>query len=361
MKFVSFFAGVGGLDLGLEQAGYDCLAQVEIDKNCQKVLRYQYPEVKRFGDVSKINPKDLPEADLYVGGFPCQDLSLGNTRRKGFEGKRSSLWHEFIRCVEYRAPTYVLAENVKGLLSARNGEDMGIVVKSLADRGYSCEWRVLDSQYFGVPQRRKRGFIVGTKIDRHLGGKPYKSILFEQKSLSGDIDKGNKAQQDITSPIERSSGKTDKGIKGCLVDKDGLKVQEPYRVFGIDGVAPTLTTGKKTILDIFIKSKKPSYKDDFERWTTENVHPTLTCFDNGDVRTNAAAVTNEYKVRRLTPIECERLHGLPDDWTKLGIDDNGDEVKIPETARYRQMGNAVTVPVAKWIGLRLKKVIKELE
>ena len=326
MKFVSFFAGVGGLDLGLEQAGYDCVAQVEIDKNCQKVLRYQYPEVKRFGDVSKINPKDLPEADLYVGGFPCQDLSEANIGRKGFEGKRSSLWHEFIRCVKDRNPTYVIAENVKGLLSARNGEDMGVVVRSLADWGYSCEWRVLDSQHFGVSQRRKRVFIVGTKIDRHLRGKTYKSILFEQKEQSGNIGQDKKTPNTrLPSNIEESFGESNRLAKAMFIK-----------------------TGKGGI----VKGDK---------WTMEKVHPTLTCFDNGDIRTIAAVVTHNNRVRRLTPIECERLHGFPDDWTKLGIDDNGDEVKIPETARYRQMGNAVTVPVAKWIGLRLKKVIKELE
>ena len=314
MRFISFFAGIGGFDLGLEKAGHECVGQVEIDNNCNKVLNYQYPNVKKFKDISKVDPDELPEADLYVGGFPCQDLSVGNKRRKGLDGKRSILWWEFIRCIENRNPTYIVAENVKGLLTSRKGKDMGIIIKSLSDRGYSCEWRVLDSQYFGVPQRRKRVFLVATHIDRHIGKGSYRPILFEQKGLSWNIGKDTKEEQKNT-PI-----------------------------YGEDFKEQT----------VFIKTHRPNDNKDWEGWKYRNVHPTLTSFDIGEVRTIALVITKDKKIRRLNPVECERLQGFPDNWTQKGIDEHGNEVNIPESARYKQCGNAVTVNVAEWIGKRLK-------
>jgi DNA (cytosine-5)-methyltransferase 1 len=323
MKFISFFTGIGGFDLGLEREGYECVAQIEIDKNCNKVLNYQYPKVKKFKDISIVNPKVLPQADLYVGGFPCQDLSIANKGRKGFEGKRSALWWEFIRCVEDRKPTYVLAENVKGLLSSRKGQDMGDLIKSLVDRGYSCEWRVLDSQYFGIPQRRKRLFLIATHIERHIGKGSYRPILFEQKELLWNIEKSKKAQVGDSSQARES-------------------------------------TKKPNVKDVYIKvSRGGNITGD--KWRNNEVHPTLNCFDIGDVRTIAAVITKDNEVRRLTPIECERLQGFPDNWTKYGINDKGEKVEIPESARYNQCGNAVTINVIQWIGKRLKLRERERE
>ena len=362
MKFISFFAGIGGLDIGLERAGFECAAQVEIDTNCRKVLRHQYPHVKRFGDVSKVDPKDFPQADLYVGGFPCQDLSTANMRRKGFEGKRSSLWHEFIRCIENRKPTFVLAENVPGLLSARNGQDMGIVVRSLENRGYSCEWRVLDSQHFGVPQRRKRLFLIATKIDRYLRGATYRPILFEQGGMSWNPDKSNKEKQTDSRLAEESSGKSDKPRVVNAYFTNHPSMREGHRVYDIDGISPPLRAGSPTqILDVFIKSKRARNKEDFEVWkrSEDFPHPTLCVFDSGPSRTVVGVVTQDYKIRRFTPMEVERLQGFPDNWTAKGIDENGKVVDMAMSARYRQAGNAVTVNVAEWIGKRLMKRIKE--
>jgi DNA (cytosine-5)-methyltransferase 1 len=353
MKFISFFAGIGGFDLGLERAGHECVGQVEIDKNCNKVLNYQYPNVKKFKDISKVNPDELPKADLYVGGFPCQDLSIANTRRKGLHGKRSSLWHEFIRCFEIRKPTYIVAENVPGLLSARNGQDMGTVVRSLADRGYSCEWRVLDSQYFGVPQRRRRVFLVATHIQRHLGGKTYKPILFEQKGLSGYPRKGNEEKSTNPRHIKKSIRKTKSRVNSYATSH--VSMREGHRVYDIKGISPPSRAGHPhQILDTFVKKHRASNKDDYENWEKSGLHPTLSCWDQGDSRAVAVAITKDYKIRRLTPVECERLQGFPSNWTQKGIDEKGNEVNIAQTARYKQCGNAVTVNVAEWIGKRLK-------
>jgi DNA (cytosine-5)-methyltransferase 1 len=312
MKFISFFAGIGGFDLGLERAGHECVGQVEIDKNCNKVLNYQYPNIKKFKDISKVDPGELPKADLYVGGFPCQDLSLcANKNRRGFNGKRSSLWHEFIRFIENRKPTYIVAENVKGLLSSRKGKDMGIVVRSLAERGYSCEWRLLDSRHFGVAQRRERLFLVATHIERHIGNKKYRPILFEQKGLYGDIEQNKDTKSRSGSSIGGNIKKTISREMNCLGTNKPC-IGEGLRVYGDDGVSPTLTS---TIKNIMTKGK----------------------------------------IRKITPLECERLQGFPDNWTQKGTDEQGNEVNIAESARYKQCGNAVTVNVAEWIGRRLNE------
>jgi DNA (cytosine-5)-methyltransferase 1 len=316
LRFISFFAGIGGFELGLENVGFECVAQVEIDKHCKGILNKHYPNVKKFGDVKNINPKNLPQADLYVGGFPCQDLSLcANKKRRGFNGERSSLWYEFIRFIENRNPAYVIAENVKGLLSSRKGQDMGIVVRSLVERGYSCEWRVLDSRFFGLAQRRERVFLVATHTKRHIGNKKYKSILFEQERVFGDSCK-NQAEESGSGQKSYKSTKERLLRKMVALGTNKPCIGEGLRVYSDKGVSPTLTGTIKNIL-------------------TDGI------------------------VRKLTPLECERLQGFPDNWTKFGINERGEEYEVPKTARYRQCGNAVSVNVAEWIGDKIKSCLVE--
>ena len=163
---VSLFAGIGGFDLALERSGVKVVASVEIDKKCQEVLKKQFPNSKIFGDITGVTGEQLREAGfiatdgIITGGFPCQDLSVAG-KRAGLAGKRSGLFWEICRILdETRAQTFIL-ENVLGLLSSNNGKDMATVVEALGELGYRIAWRVLDAQYFGVPQRRRRVFIVG--------------------------------------------------------------------------------------------------------------------------------------------------------------------------------------------------------
>jgi DNA (cytosine-5)-methyltransferase 1 len=165
---VSLFAGIGGFDLAMQRQGVKVVASVEIDKKCQEVLAHRFPESKIFDDVTTVKGSDLiaagftPNTGIITGGFPCQDLSVAG-KRAGLAGARSGLFWEIARIVDETQTEYFVIENVPGLLSSNNGADFGVVIGTMADIGYSIGWRVLDAQHFGVPQRRKRVFIVGRR------------------------------------------------------------------------------------------------------------------------------------------------------------------------------------------------------
>jgi DNA (cytosine-5)-methyltransferase 1 len=165
---VSLFAGIGGFDLAMQRQGVKVVASVEIDKKCQEVLAHRFPESKIFDDVITVKGSDLiaagftPRTGIITGGFPCQDLSVAG-KRAGLAGARSGLFWEIARIVDETQTEYFVIENVPGLLSSNNGADFGVVIGTMADLGYSLGWRVLDAQHFGVPQRRKRVFIVGRR------------------------------------------------------------------------------------------------------------------------------------------------------------------------------------------------------
>ena len=166
---VSLFAGVGGFDLALERNGVKVVAAVEIDKKASSVLANHFPNTKLFGDIQEVTGEQLiqagfnPVGGIITGGFPCQDLSVAG-KRAGLAGKRSGLFWEICRLLEETKAESFILENVPGLLSSNGGKDMAVVVEALVQLGYGIAWRLLDAQYFGVPQRRRRIFIVG-----HLG------------------------------------------------------------------------------------------------------------------------------------------------------------------------------------------------
>src|SRR5579875_134000 len=180
LRYGSLFAGIGGFDLGADRAGWRCAWQVEIDRRCVEVLARHWPEVERFGDVRAVGAHNLAPVDLICGGFPCQDLSVAG-RRAGLAGSRSGLWWEFYRIVAELRPAWVVVENVPGLLSSNRGRDMGTILASLGDLGYGWAYRVLDAQWFGVPQRRRRVFIVG-----HLGDYSATQVLLEPEGGGWD-------------------------------------------------------------------------------------------------------------------------------------------------------------------------------
>lgn len=206
---VSLFAGVGGFDLALERNGYDVVAAVEIDKNCRQVLGKHFPNTKLFEDVQKVTGKDLfnagfrPSGGIITGGFPCQDLSVAG-KRAGLAGERSGLFWEIARLVEETQTEWFVIENVPGLLTSNKGADFGIVLSTMAELGYSVAWRVLDAQYFGVPQRRKRVFIVG----RRATDTSPAEVLFKREGLRRDITQGKPQGQDSATSTARSFGQS---------------------------------------------------------------------------------------------------------------------------------------------------------
>lgn len=355
LMFGSLFTGVGGFDLGFERAGMKCAWQCEIDSHARKVLDRHWEKVRKFEDVRNITGNDAESVDVIAGGFPCQDVSVAG-KRAGFAGERSGLWFEFARVISELKPRWVVIENVPGLLSSNQGRDFETVLSALVEFGYGVSWRILDAQFFGVPQRRHRVFIVES-----LGNGRAAEVLFERFGLRGDIAPGGK----------EGSGYSG-AVANCITTREGQRLNETIetlipvmmeygndRAIGID-VAPALKTAaaKSPLIPVMVEN---GYKQIFEFDKTPTMKadkpPIVWDFHHGEVRLQekgtAPTLTSHYgtggnntafvNVRRLTPVECCRLQGFPDDWN-----DN-----VSDTQRYKQMGNAVCVNVAEWIGKRI--------
>ena len=227
---VSLFAGVGGFDLALERNGVKVVASVEIDKKAQEVLRRHFPNSTIFGDITGVTGEQLiaagfePTNGIITGGFPCQDLSVAG-KRAGLGGSRSGLFWEICRLLdETRAQNFIL-ENVPGLLSSNGGKDMAVVLEALVERGYRVAYRVLDAQHFGVPQRRRRVFIVGC-----LGnsGKSPEEILAIAEGRAGYLTASKSKGKGSSSTIANGLGAGGNAISGTLCARDykGIAVDD---------------------------------------------------------------------------------------------------------------------------------------
>ena len=209
---VSLFAGVGGFDLALERAGVKVVASVEIDKKAQSVLKKHFPQSTIFDDVTGVTGEQLraagfePSTGIITGGFPCQDLSVAG-KRAGLAGKRSGLFWEICRILDETGSQTVILENVPGLLSSNGGRDMAVVIEALVERGYRVGWRVLDAQYFGVPQRRRRVFIVGCAGN---SGRTPEEILSIRESRAGYFEASKSKREDLARKVADSAGNSGK-------------------------------------------------------------------------------------------------------------------------------------------------------
>ena len=207
---VSLFAGVGGFDLAMERNSVDVVANVEIDKQCQQVLAKHFPNAKQFSDITDVKGSDLiaagfkPSRGIITGGFPCQDLSVAGKRR-GLAGERSGLFWEIARLIEETQTEWFILENVPGLLTSNKGRDFGVVIGTMADIGYSLAWRVLDAQHFGVPQRRRRVFIVGRRTGDGLSAA---EVLFKSEGLRRNTTQSKQTRQDTATSTARSFGQS---------------------------------------------------------------------------------------------------------------------------------------------------------
>ena len=225
MKAVSLFAGVGGFDLALERNGVEVVATCEIDKHAQKILTRHFPKAKLFSDVTQLTGQDLFDAGfnsdgIIVGGFPCQDVSVAGKRAglsdSNGNATRSGLFWEVVRLLEETKAQHFILENVPGLLSSNEGRDFGIVLNALVELGYGVSWRILDAQYFGVPQRRRRIFIVGC-----LGndGRTSAEILAIAEGRRGYLE----ASQQTGQKTSRKVGASVDGIVGTVTTAFGSK------------------------------------------------------------------------------------------------------------------------------------------
>ena len=219
MKAISLFAGVGGFDLALTRNGAEVVASVEIDKNARKVLANRFPNTTHLEDVKNVTGQQLFDLGfnsngIIVGGFPCQDLSVAGKRR-GLAGERSGLFFEVVRLLDETKAKWFILENVPGLLSSNGGRDLGIVIGALAELGYGVAYRILDAQYFGVPQRRRRIFIVGCLGD---DGRTPAQILAISEGRIRYLEKSNQPRKGSPSTIARGLGAS--GISGTLAARD---------------------------------------------------------------------------------------------------------------------------------------------
>jgi len=383
--FLSLFAGIGGFDKGLEQAGWVCKGQGEIDEYATEVLEKHWPEVARFRDVRDCGKHNLPAVKLICGGFPCQDVSVAG-RRKGLAGERSGLWFEFHRILEECRPEWFIVENVPGLLSSNKGRDFAIIIQGLAELGYGVVWRILDAQYFGVAQRRRRVFIVG-----HLGDGRAAEVLFESSGSKGDPPPSRKKGKDIARPLAHSST-TDHYdesqqtyIAYTIQTNDGDSHKRKDRPEGgmyVKEVDTSLALGSS---DQVLAVEKPigystigaghwkegirplcarDYKDgglgvivnnpiafQGKASVSQSMNPSGVVPSLDVAKAGGICMLGSFGVRRLTPTECERLQGFPD----------GHTAGQSDSKRYRQLGNAVAVPVVEWIAKRIMQVSKEIK
>lgn len=324
VRYFSMFTGVGGFELGIGDKG-KCIGFSEIDKYSSQLLKNKFPNIKNYGNATKINTDELPDFDMLCGGFPCQAFSIAGKRR-GFQDTRGTLFFEVARIIEAKRPKIILLENVKGLLNHEKGKTFRTIIQTISELGYDVQWMVLNSKFFGVPQNRERVFIIGS-----IRGEPRPEILPFRESNKEDNGEYKKTINTITSRYWKQ-GNADPYI---TIKRQGSQAQ---RVYGIDGITPTIKglgggQEAKTGLYAVLTPDRENKRQNGRRFK-EDGEPSFT-LTGQDVH----GISDGMKIRRLTPRECNRLQGFPDDW------DRG----FSDTQRYKMMGNAVTVNVIKAI------------
>jgi DNA (cytosine-5)-methyltransferase 1 len=384
--FVSLFSGVGGFDLGLERAGWRCVAQVEWDPQCQAVLARHWPDVPRWSDVADVSGGDLPPADVVAFGSPCQDLSVAGKRAGFTDGSRSNLFFEAIRIIKEMRdatgsiqPRFVIWENVVGALNSNQGDDFAAVIDALAEVGaVDIGWRVLDARWFGVPQRRRRVFVVADLAGRCAG-----AVSTEPEGVRWHSDpcgtSGPSAARGVgagvadggdvltththTTALTRGlgSGGPDAAhaCAGWLVSE---RAGGGGTVAGVAGRAADDGCGRCDLGGGAVSDPLPFSKagrarsvDDGETWVPGEVSPTLNAFDNGTESRATVTITTGTVVRRLTPLECERLMGWSDDHTRW----RADGTEVSDSARYRMCGNGVASPVAHYVAACINRALEQ--
>lgn len=325
MRYFSMFSGIGGFELGIQYAETKsknctngesgtpqlsgrsfCVGYSEINKYAIQCYESHFKGHVYYGDVTQIIPEEIPDFDLLVAGFPCQAFSIAGKRR-GFDESRGTLFFEIARILANKRPKHFLLENVKGLLSHDNGKTFQTIIGILTELGYCVEWQVLNSKDFGVPQNRERVFIVG-----HLGGIGGRKVF----------------------PIY---GSNEKNLEQIIGGGQGNRV---YRTSGTSGTSTTIAsqaggqgakTGLYAVPTKFLDRNQRNYQGEYN-FTVDTV--------------GTGGILKDYRIRRLTPTECERLQGFPDGWTSM----------LSDTQRYKCLGNAVTVNVIEAIISKIVQV-----
>jgi DNA (cytosine-5)-methyltransferase 1 len=406
MRYLSVCSGIEAATMAWHDLGWTPAGFSEIEPFPSAVLAHHYPNVTNFGDMTKYKEWNLDGSiDLLVGGTPCQSFSVAGLR-KGMDDPRGNLALVYCGMLDHFRPNWFVWENVPGVLSSSGGRDFGSFLGAVAQLGYGFAYRVLDAQYCGVAQRRRRVFVVG-----YLGDwRPAAAVLFERSSLRRDLAPSRTAGKEPSAYFESSLAQYREGdIGGTLKASGGVlgggsetflvqKVYETHpadsRVKEMGETCQTVTSrwgtggGNVPLVQAFRKSRRAQSVEDYETWVDDGISNTINLFDQGDIRTTHAVVeaysiredagantfsatplavtpalqalrpsvqshhaqtfvADSAKVRRLTPTECERLQGFPDGFTNIPWRKKDTS---PEGLRYKALGNSMAVPCMQWIG-----------
>jgi len=385
MKFLSVCSGIEAASVAWHPLGWESVAYSEIEPFPCKVLQHHYPDVPNLGDMTKF--KEWPDADVdvFVGGTPCQSFSVAGLR-KGLDDPRGNLMLTYLAIAKRYRPNWLVWENVPGVLSSADGRDFGSFLGGLAILGYGFAYRVLDAQYFGVAQRRKRVFVVG-----YLGDwRPAAAVLFERHSLQGHSAPSREKGKAVVPTIKASVG-----TGGVDVEHPMVAVQQwPAEIsstldttFGtkmglenqhVNAGCPMFVPAQPIPLNTMNCFRSPNADASTgcgigeageAMFTISKAHshavaqPIAFSGQMSNPQTdvdmtqtlgakNPMAVAQAMAVRRLTPVECERLQGFPDKYTDIQPKGKA----TPDGPRYKALGNSMAVPVMAWIGKRIQAV-----
>jgi DNA (cytosine-5)-methyltransferase 1 len=362
LRYGSVCSGVEAATVAWHPLGWEPQWFSEIEAFPSAVLAHHYPNTPNLGDMTTFKEWPNDPIDLLVGGTPCQSFSVAGLR-KGLDDPRGNLMLTYLAIAARYQPRWVAWENVAGVLSSNRGRDFGTFLGALGQLGYGFAYRVLDAQYFGVAQRRRRVFVVGYLGDWRRAA----AVLFERESLSGHPAPSREARQDLAggSGAGAASGKptigtlmANAGTKLWLGNQEALSgnyhIVEPI-AFGAQNSARQGDSVSKHVTPTLDKSKTPAVAFDMRGREggamMEGPHDTanIRAASGGSSRSYAL---NEMAVRRLTPRECERLQGFPDDYTLIPYRNR----MAADGPRYKAMGNSMAVPVMRWIGERISEV-----
>jgi len=395
MKYGSVCSGVEAATVAWHPLGWEPQWFSEIEKFPSAVLDHHYPNTPNLGDMTNFKEWSNDPIDLLVGGTPCQSFSVAGLR-KGLDDPRGNLMLTYLAIAERYAPRWIVWENVPGVLSSNGGRDFGTFLAALGQIGYGFAYRVLDAQYFGVAQRRRRVFVVGYLGDWRRAA----AVLFERESMSGHPAPSRETREEIAQCLTtRTRSEYDPTTEtlpvttGALCARTGLSIstqdaaqghllpiapqviniyggnKRPDRPEGgfyvrtdeltsktldaATGLNPTCSQGGTAILQTAVAFSSNMSAPDYQ---TDGTTPTLKLGGHGGG--NPPAFSDGSQVRRLTPTECERLQGFPDDYTQIAWR-NKEAENCPDGPRYKAMGNSMAVPVMHWIGRRIEMIEAE--
>jgi DNA (cytosine-5)-methyltransferase 1 len=351
MRFGSVCSGIEAASAAWELLGWLSVFFSEIEQVPCSVLAHHYPKTPNLGDMTKF--KEWPDAniDVLVGGTPCQSFSVAGLR-KGLDDPRGNLMLTFGAIAAKYRPKWLVWENVPGVLSSNGGRDFGTFLGMLAELGYGFAYRVLDAQFFGVAQRRRRVFVVA-----YLGDwRPAAAVLFERHSLSGDIAPRREAWKETSSVITKSiAGSLD---TECGGGKMTHQTVNNGHIIGTITARMFNSLGARDVEEgaiLPVITQPVALRGREGGATAELGGPVANCLrasGGGGDKPYVMAMQPDMQVRRLTPVECERLQGFPDNYTQVPHRGR----PAADGPRYKALGNSMAVPVMAWIGKRIQEV-----